>query len=63
MKPRPRCAPGPPKDEPEDMDMLIWAGVIPLQQQVGAPVPDPEMPPGRKTPDYVVHYRRPGGVG
>ena len=52
---------GPPKDEPEDMDMLIWAGVIPLRQQVGAALPDPEMPPGRETPDYVVHYRRPGG--
>jgi hypothetical protein len=51
---------GPPKDEPEDMDMLIWAGVIPLHQQVGSAQPDPEMPPGRETPDYVVHYQRPG---
>lgn len=52
---------GPPIDEPEDMDMPIWAGVIPLRQQAGANIPDPKMPSEREAPDYVVHYRRPGG--
>jgi len=52
---------GPPKDEPEDMEMDIWAGVIPLVQQAATALPDPEMPPGREAPDYVVHYRRPAG--
>lgn len=50
---------GPPKDEPEDMDMPIWAGVIPLEQHIGTALADPEMPAGREAPDYVVRYRRP----
>lgn len=52
---------GPPIKEPEDMDMPIWAGVIPLRQQAGKNIPDPKMPSEREAPDYVAHYRRPGG--
>ena len=31
---------GGPKDDPEDMDLPIWAGVLPLTLTAGAPIPD-----------------------
>lgn len=37
---------GPPKDEPEDYTLPIWAGVIPIQQQILAPVADPDLMKG-----------------
>jgi len=44
---------GPPKDEPEDLDAGIWAGVLPLGVAFGEPVTDPELPPGIDTPDHI----------
>ncbi|MGV3759501.1 MAG: pyridoxamine 5'-phosphate oxidase family protein [Actinomycetota bacterium] len=32
---------GPPKDDPEDMDLPVWAGVVPLRTVPGDPVQDP----------------------
>lgn len=32
---------GPPHDEPEDMGMDVWAGVIPVSVSAGEPMPDP----------------------
>ncbi len=49
---------GPPVDEEEDKDLPIWAGVIPLDQKPGEPIPDPTMKPPLEPPDYVRHYRR-----
>jgi len=31
---------GGPKDDPEDMDLRVWAGVVPLTVTAGAPIPD-----------------------
>lgn len=31
---------GNPKDEPEDMSLPVWAGVVPLYTRLGTPVPD-----------------------
>lgn len=31
---------GPPKDDREDLDIPVWAGVLPLAQARGAPLPD-----------------------
>jgi hypothetical protein len=31
---------GPPDDDAEDMDIPAWAGVLPLAQARGTPVPD-----------------------
>jgi nitroimidazol reductase NimA-like FMN-containing flavoprotein (pyridoxamine 5'-phosphate oxidase superfamily) len=31
---------GGPKDEPEDMDLPVWAGVVPLTLTAGAPIAD-----------------------
>lgn len=50
---------GPPKDEPDDMAMPIWAGVVPFDLAIGEPVPDPAMPVETAPPDYVTGYRRP----
>ncbi|MBT8084704.1 MAG: pyridoxamine 5'-phosphate oxidase family protein [Woeseia sp.] len=37
---------GPPKDEPEDYDIPIWAGVLPLTQTLGTIVSDDQLLPG-----------------
>ena len=31
---------GPPKDDPEDLSLPVWAGVLPLETIPGAPLPD-----------------------
>jgi nitroimidazol reductase NimA-like FMN-containing flavoprotein (pyridoxamine 5'-phosphate oxidase superfamily) len=42
---------GPPIDDEEDYSMPIWAGVVPIQGQVGEPLPDDRMLPGIRTLD------------
>jgi uncharacterized protein len=37
---------GPPVEEPEDYARAVWAGVIPLRTETGAPVPSPRLLPG-----------------
>ena len=37
---------GPPVDDEEDMDLDIWAGVIPLSVMAGDPIPAPDLKPG-----------------
>ena len=37
---------GPPVDDEEDYSMAIWAGVVPVQAQLGVPVADDRMLPG-----------------
>lgn len=49
---------GPPGDDEADMDLPIWAGVLPLQQIVGFPLPDPALPDGVDLPASVRQYRR-----
>lgn len=49
---------GEPKDEAEDYDLSIWAGVIPLRTVPGAPVPDSALRMKVELPDYVVNYSR-----
>jgi nitroimidazol reductase NimA-like FMN-containing flavoprotein (pyridoxamine 5'-phosphate oxidase superfamily) len=42
---------GGPVDEPEDMDLPVWAGVVPLRLVADAPVQDPTQPlPGLTPP-------------
>lgn len=45
-------------DEPEDMDLPGWAGLIPLRMVAGPPEPDAEQPADRPVPGYVSSYRR-----
>ena len=48
------------KDGEEDLDLPVWAGVLPLPVVPGAPVPDPlQAGDGLPVPDYVLSYRRP----
>jgi nitroimidazol reductase NimA-like FMN-containing flavoprotein (pyridoxamine 5'-phosphate oxidase superfamily) len=49
---------GDPKDEAEDYDLPIWAGVIPLQIVAGAPIPDSAMRMQLAPPEYAVNYSR-----
>jgi nitroimidazol reductase NimA-like FMN-containing flavoprotein (pyridoxamine 5'-phosphate oxidase superfamily) len=36
---------GGPKDEEEDVDLDVWAGVLPLRMTAGTPIPDEDHPP------------------
>jgi len=36
---------GPPLDDEQDYALDVWAGVIPLRMQAGAPIPDPRLAP------------------
>ena len=51
---------GGPKDDPEDLELPVWAGEIPLRLCAGAPVADPGAPPAAAVPGYATDYRRPG---
>jgi len=51
---------GPPVDDEEDMDLGIWAGVIPLSVAAGVPEPAPDLDPGIGVPPSV--RRRRGGL-
>ncbi len=44
---------GGPGDEPEDYALPIWAGVVPIQQVFGEPVPDEVLTPGILVPESV----------
>lgn len=41
---------GGPEDEPEDLALPVWAGVIPLTPTWGEPVPEPGVPPDAPAP-------------
>jgi nitroimidazol reductase NimA-like FMN-containing flavoprotein (pyridoxamine 5'-phosphate oxidase superfamily) len=49
---------GGPLDEPEDYDLDVWAGVLPLALEAGTPQPDEAQPPDRPTPTYALTYDR-----
>ena len=49
---------GDPSDEPKDMDLDIWAGVIPFTLQPGEPRPADDLRAGIDTPAYLKPYRR-----
>lgn len=52
---------GPPADDPEDMELPVWAGEVPLRLVAGPPVPDPGLAPSVAVPGYAATPRRPGG--
>jgi nitroimidazol reductase NimA-like FMN-containing flavoprotein (pyridoxamine 5'-phosphate oxidase superfamily) len=37
---------GPPSDEPDDLHLPAWAGVLPLAERAGTPEPSPDLAPG-----------------
>ncbi|MFH1105212.1 MAG: pyridoxamine 5'-phosphate oxidase family protein [Actinomycetota bacterium] len=50
---------GPPSDDEEDLDLEVWAGVIPFLTEPGAPIPAPGLDPAIEYPDYL-QERYPG---
>jgi nitroimidazol reductase NimA-like FMN-containing flavoprotein (pyridoxamine 5'-phosphate oxidase superfamily) len=50
---------GPPKDDPPDYALPIWAGVLPLRQVADAPVPDDLLDQPLAVPAHVATWRRP----
>jgi nitroimidazol reductase NimA-like FMN-containing flavoprotein (pyridoxamine 5'-phosphate oxidase superfamily) len=52
---------GDPKDPREDLDLPVWAGVLPLRVVTGDAVPSADLRPGLEPPSYVTRYTRPGG--
>src|SRR5882672_2703078 len=49
---------GGPVDDEEDYSLPVWAGVLPLSQTKGAPVPDARLKEGTAVPQYVTSYSR-----
>lgn len=43
-------------DVDQDLQLDVWAGVLPLRLQPGDPEPDPDMKPGTPLPGYVTHW-------
>ncbi len=44
---------GPPVDDEADYELPIWAGVVPLTLQAGAPIPDDRLSDGIPLPEHV----------
>jgi nitroimidazol reductase NimA-like FMN-containing flavoprotein (pyridoxamine 5'-phosphate oxidase superfamily) len=44
---------GMPGDEPEDYDLDVWAGVLPVSVTFGPPVPDPKLRPEVPVPAHI----------
>ncbi|MEV6511385.1 pyridoxamine 5'-phosphate oxidase family protein [Streptomyces sp. NPDC051642] len=40
-------------DDPEDLDLPHWAGVVPLSPAYGAPLPNDDLAPGTELPAYL----------
>ncbi|OBI40236.1 flavin-nucleotide-binding protein [Mycobacterium kyorinense] len=49
---------GGPVDDPEDLALPHWAGVLPLAVTAGAPVPAEGLDPAIPLPPYLASYRR-----
>jgi nitroimidazol reductase NimA-like FMN-containing flavoprotein (pyridoxamine 5'-phosphate oxidase superfamily) len=47
-----------PDDAPEDLDLDCWAGVVPLRESWGTPLPAPDLREGMPVPHYVKDWRR-----
>lgn len=50
---------GPAGDDEEDLELPIWAGVVPIGLEAGHPVDDPLLADGIEPPPYVKEYKRP----
>lgn len=47
---------GGPKDDKEDLNLPYWAGVIPLTQVYGEPIPAENLPAGMAIPEYAKQF-------
>jgi hypothetical protein len=44
---------GGPADDPSDLDLDVWAGVLPAAVTFGPPEPDPALRPGLAIPAHI----------
>lgn len=49
---------GGPKDDEEDYESDVWAGVLPLKMTTGKPINDARLKAEIQVPDYISGYRR-----
>jgi nitroimidazol reductase NimA-like FMN-containing flavoprotein (pyridoxamine 5'-phosphate oxidase superfamily) len=49
---------GPPGDDDEDLELDVWAGVIPVATAFGEPAAAPDLDPAVGLPPYLTDYRR-----
>jgi len=49
---------GPPIDDDDDYALNVWAGVLPLKIEAGAPISDPRLPETITPPSYTLKYSR-----
>lgn len=47
---------GPPKDSAADLELPVWAGVLPLKQSAGTPIADAQLAPNIPLPAYLRSY-------
>lgn len=48
---------GPPVDDPRDLPLPHWAGVVPLSLAAGTPMPADDLAPGTPAPSYLGRRR------
>jgi nitroimidazol reductase NimA-like FMN-containing flavoprotein (pyridoxamine 5'-phosphate oxidase superfamily) len=51
---------GGPVEEPDDLELSIWAGLVPVRTTFGTPTGDDALLEGVVVPPSLVSYRRPG---
>lgn len=44
------------EDEPEDYDLDVWAGIVPIKQVAELPISDEKLPNGIQIPSHVINY-------
>lgn len=54
-----KCRTGSAIEEPDDLALPIWAGVVPLNTEAGAPIADSDVLPGVELPPSLTPYTRP----
>ena len=47
---------GMPVDEPEDVELPIWGGIVPIRQVLDDPIPDTHVPDGMQVPEYLQQH-------
>lgn len=48
---------GPPVDDEPDYDLDVWAGVLPISQQIGKPIADPRLKKGLRVPANLKKFK------
>lgn len=56
-----KCRTGGPIEEPDDLGLPIWAGVVPLRSEASAPVAEADVLDGVGIPASLSPYARPAG--